>query len=142
MKERNEWLDPSQYLSKRDLISHPKDKNIKRNTNSNNNKKPATRSRSLSPAKTVRKQQSKKISFQELYMKENNTNNVEVAANDSDSKCIKPKPKPKKVEDINVTKNINMNIFRAASFRSSEITAIKGYKPKQLDRFNGGKTYF
>lgn len=146
MKERNEWLDPSLYLSKRDFrlaeISK-QNTNVKRNTNT----KSQSRSRSLSPGKTVKKPQAKKISFQELYMKGNNIENIKSASNNNNNDSKNNiKPKPKRIvskDDTNVTpKNINMNIFKAACFRSNELIAIKEYKPKQLNRFNGGKTYF
>jgi len=151
LKERNEWLDPSQYLSKREFRLAQISKqnlNVKPNTNSNTNTKPSMRSRSISPGKAVKKPQSNKISFQELYMKGNNIENIKAAANSNNNVDNKNnnKPKAKKnvsKDDTSVTpKNINMNIYKAASFRSNELIAIKEYKPKQLDRFNGGKTYF
>jgi hypothetical protein len=146
MKERNEWLDPSLYMSKRDYrLAQLHRENLKPKTIADPNPpKPQVRARSLSPEKVVKKQ-TKKISFQDLYLKGNNLNN-ENAKNDNktDTNCETKPTKPKKLMkvDSTPTKNVNMNIFKAAKFRSNELLAIKEFKPKQKDRFNGGKTFF
>lgn len=150
MKERNEWLDPSLYMSKRDYrLAQLHRENQKPKTITNPNPpKPPVRARSLSPEKVVKKQ-TNKISFQDLYLKGNNLNNENTTKNTNDSnnhndtKCdAKPiKQKLIKVEST-PTKNINMNIFKAAKFRSNELISIREFKPKQKDRFNGGKTFF
>ena len=112
--------------------------------------KPPVRSRSLSPGKTVKKQ-TKKLSFQELYLKgigansANNENSKNANNNtNNDTKTTKLKTK-KIIDDTNTTpntKNVNMNIFKAAKFRSNELLAIKEFKPNRKDRFSGGPTVF
>jgi len=112
--------------------------------------KPPLRSRSLSPGKTMKKQ-TKKLSFQELYLKgisaniANNENSKNTTNNTNNDTKTNTKLKPKKImDDTNITpnKNVNMNIFKAAKFRSNELLAVKEFKPNRKDRFSGGPTVF
>lgn len=112
--------------------------------------KPSIRSRSLSPSKTMKKQ-TKKLSFQELYLKginaniSNNENSKNTTNNTNNDTKTNIKLKPKKIiDDTNIisNKNVNMNIFKGAKFRSNELLAVKEFKPNRKDRFSGGSTVF
>ena len=105
--------------------------------------KPSIRSRSLSPGKTMKKQ-TKKLSFQELYLKginaniANNENSKNTTDNTNNDTKTNTKLKPKKINDdtnINSNKNINMNIFKAAKFRSNELLAVKEFKPNRITSY-------
>ena len=118
--------------------------------------KPPIRSRSLSPGKKTMKKQTKKMSFQELYLKgisanannannANNENSKNTTNNTNNDTKTNTKLKPKKIiDDTNITpnNNVNMNIFKAAKFRSNELLAVKEFKPNRKDRFSGGSTVF
>ena len=95
------------------------------------------------------KKQTKKLTFQELYLKwisaniANNENSKNITNNTTNDTKTNTKLKPKKIiDDTNITpnKNVNMNIFKAAKFRSNELLAVKEFKPNHKDRFSGGST--